>query len=217
MGGAANASADCVHVWDNVVPGVPALAPSGMTVSDGSADGLRASLMASHSRDAPVVCLQPDDYEALLTLYPPCTAMPTTPSCDKAPRNLGLLRLAAGTLVPAVVCLLLATCLQLSARARLRSLEEQTHGGMGTTATSLLKRAAGLGSSNRIVPVDGSVDAGRTGAPPTAAVERDAAAGAIGDARAEGTGVVARSPLVSMAAAERRYMPESEAPPVAAE
>jgi len=153
-GGALNASSACGRVWDFVSAGVPTEGGEELT-----SKGLRPALMATTTRHDPLVCLQQDDYEALLALYPPCTPVPSVPVCHRAPTNTGLLILSASVLIPFVICLLVALGLQLSLRARLKSLDDQTNHGLGTSAKSLVKRATSKNLTASILPVDDATPA----------------------------------------------------------
>ena len=62
----------------------------------------RASLRLARPRAAQ------DDYEALLTLYPVCGGVPPTPRCDKADRNIGLLRMAVFVMGPLLIALVIS-------------------------------------------------------------------------------------------------------------
>ena len=64
--------------------------------------------MESFTTHNPSVCLQQDDYEALLTLYPYCGFVPPTPKCEKADRNIGLLRMAVFVMGPLLIALVIS-------------------------------------------------------------------------------------------------------------
>ena len=90
-GSAVMNATQCMHPFDYVNVGVPPSFPAADLVgSQGTL--VRPSIMESFTTHNPSVCLFQDDYEALLSLYPVCSGMPPVPRCDKAHRNLGLLR-----------------------------------------------------------------------------------------------------------------------------
>ena len=85
------------------------------------------------------VCLQQDDYEGLLTLYPVCSIeMPPTPICPNAALNIGMLRTVTALLVPLCLSIATAILVECLVRPRLKSLTEQTNGGLGTSVTRLV-------------------------------------------------------------------------------
>ena len=125
-----------------------------ITSNDAYAEGLsaglvRKSIMGQFTRahGTSGACIQQDDYEGLLTLYPLCTAggVPPTPTCLIQPINLGLLIVLTALAAPAFLGLVAAFLMQRAVRARLKALADQTNGGLGTQATSLVVRAATAG------------------------------------------------------------------------
>jgi len=110
-GNSMNAS-HCAHPWDDVLPGVPPSFPtSELTGSFGPL--VRPSIMESFTTHNPSVCLFQDDYEALVTLYPVCASVPPTPRCEKADRNLGLLRVTIFVIGPLLVALIFSIFLHI--------------------------------------------------------------------------------------------------------
>ena len=159
-GGIMNANnSHCTHVWDDVVAGTPpGLTGSELIYTEGGKcdpgpcglvrTALMARYTASHSTSGG--CLEQDDYEGLLTLYPVCTSggVPTSPTCLDTPNNLGMLMVLTGLLAPLLLSMVSAFLFQMAIRARLRSLSEQTNRGLGTQATSLVCRINTQGSGN---------------------------------------------------------------------
>ena len=73
---------------------------------------VRPSMMISFTQHTPLVCLQPDDLEALNAMYPDCThAITQEAVCFKTQHNIGWVRLGVYTLIPCIVALLLAIVL----------------------------------------------------------------------------------------------------------
>ena len=97
----------CMNPWADVAPGVPPSFPAADLV--GSLGPLvRPTVMQSFTAHNPAVCLQQDDYEALVTLYPVCSAIPASPRCEKSDRNLGLMRMGIFISGPLCVALIIS-------------------------------------------------------------------------------------------------------------
>ena len=98
-----------------MLPGVPPDFPAEeLTGSFGPL--VRPSIMESFTTHNPSVCLFQDDYEALVTLYPVCASVPPTPRCEKADRNLGLLRVTIFVIGPLLLALIFSIFLHSAKR-----------------------------------------------------------------------------------------------------
>ena len=64
--------------------------------------------MESFTTHNPSVCLQPDDYEALITMYPVCYHLPPHPRCEKPARNIGVLKCAIFVAGPFILAMLIS-------------------------------------------------------------------------------------------------------------
>jgi len=113
----------CPHPWNTVAAGTPPDFPADeLTGSHGEL--VRPAIMESFTTHNPGVCLFPDDYEALVTLYPVCSGMPPTPRCEKADRNIGLLRVAIFFVGPLLVALFLSIFLHVFVERQIKHREK---------------------------------------------------------------------------------------------
>ena len=150
-GGVMNASR-CMHPWDDVVPGVPANFDTNLLTGSHGVN-VRPAIMESFTTHNPSVCLFQDDYEALITLYPSCSGVPPVPVCDKAHRNIGLLRFSLFVIGPLTVGLLLSVFLHWCVeRQRTSWYAEQKKQKIHKNKDGSLRKIAPYGSNTPITP-----------------------------------------------------------------
>ena len=123
-GGTSVNSTQCAHPFEYVAAGVPTDFPSESLVGN-LGTKVRPSIMESFTTHNPAVCLFDDDYEALMTLYPVCSAVPAKPRCEKSDRNIGLLRLEAYAVLPLLMALLVSIVLHICVERQQKALAKK--------------------------------------------------------------------------------------------